>query len=165
MIRFTGLFQKDWWLLRLDPKLCPLLNINPEITDKQSTIAEGSIGQKPLRVNVRCCTSSGTHRYSNCNACPFMVSHAVIPIFGTLKFSCKHYVDCMTSGVIYLWLCECGCYYIDKTIREFCIRVRKHLYAIDLCNLLSPLGCHRAMDHGYKQIWVCFTALDRVHPI
>lgn len=66
--------------------------------------------------------------------------------------------------VIYLWLCECGCYYIDKTSREFCIRVRKHLYAIDICNLLSSLGCHRAMDHGYKQIWVCFTALDRVHP-
>lgn len=58
------------------------------------------------------------------------------------QWTCAHFVDCATQGVNYLWLCSCGSYYVDKTVQAFRIRIREHLYAANISDLLSPIGRH-----------------------
>lgn len=114
---------------------------------------------------IPCCEKPDTYQCSHCNICHFMVSYGVLANLAPTRWSCKHYVDCTTLGVIYLWMCECCSYYLGKTIRPFQIRAHKHLYAINICDLLSPLGRHRAHHHAYQPIRLWFTALEWVHPI
>lgn len=38
-----------------------------------------------------------------------------------------------------------GSFYVDKTIRPFQVHVQEHLYAAKICDLLSPIGRHRAL--------------------
>lgn len=78
-------------------------------------------------------------------------------------FDFPHYVDFTTKGVISLWFCECGSYYVGKTIRAFQVCIREHLYASRICDLLSSIGRHRAICHEYRYINMFFTALDHVH--
>lgn len=138
----------------------------PEITFRHPTSIRDRLVNSHYHTDAdaRCCGTKGTHCCSHCNVCQFLVSYGVLPCFGTRKWFCKHYVDCTTEGIVYLWMCECGSYYVGKTIRSFQVRAREHLYAINICDLLSPLGRHRVYPHGYRPIRVCFTALNRVHP-
>lgn len=99
-----GLLRKHWWLLRLDPKLRPLIKPLPEITYKQSTSIKDRLVRSHYSTDegLPCCDISDTHRCSYCNVCNYMVSHVVIPSLGTRGFSCRHYVDCTTQGVVFL---------------------------------------------------------------
>lgn len=79
-----------------------------------------------------------------------VISHgATIPSLSKKRLICLHNVECTTKGVIYLWLCECGSYYVEKTIRAFQIWIREHLCAAKICDLFSPIDRHRALHHEY----------------
>lgn len=95
--------------------------------------------------------------------CHYLAHDVKLPTFSSNKLVCPHFVDCTTSAVILLWLCQCGSVYVSKTIRPFQIHICEHLYATPICDLLSPIGRHRALQHEYRPLNMLFTALDKVH--
>lgn len=133
IIRFTqqhdqiySIIQKHWWLLRLDPKLCPPLKPRPEVT--YTFLRDQLVRSHYSDSTTRCCEIPGTFYCSQCNTCRYMASYAIVPSLGSGRFSCRHYVDCTTAGVIYLRLCECRSHYVGKTW-AFQVRIRKHLWS------------------------------------
>lgn len=110
----------------------------------------------------RWCSRIGTFHCGSCNVCNYL-SHGASSVSGKL-WTCAHFVDCATQGVMDLWLCGCGSYYIGKTAQAFRINIMEHLYAANICDPLSPIGRHRAIQHGYRPTQMSFTVLDHIHP-
>lgn len=76
----------------------------------------------------------------------------------------RHFVNCKTQGIVYMFICPCGAFYIGKTKHEFRKRMQGHFNAAILGNIDSPIGKHVALFHYYKVPDFKFMALNRIHP-
>lgn len=74
----------------------------------------------------------------------------------------RSFVDCNTYGIVYIYLCECGSFYLVKMIRPFIKRIEEHVYAISFEDLSTTFGYHAAKFHKYADFKFKFAALDRV---
>lgn len=149
----------------MDPKLVPFIKSNPGITYRRApSLRDHLVKSHYSPVDRLCCSTKGTFKCGTCNVWQCLSHSATIPSAMRKPWKCPHYVDCSTQGIIYLCLCSCGCFYIGKILRSLRVRIREHLYAAKICDLLSPIGRHRATSHGYKPIHILFTALDHFHP-
>lgn len=149
----------------MDPKLASFVKSRPHIRYRRSSSLQDQLvnSHHDSKSVMGCCRTKSPFQCGHCNICTYLSYGATIPSFLRKCLVCPHYVDCTTKGVIYLWLCECGNYYVGKTLRAFKIRIKAHLYASKICDLLSPIGRHRALHHEYRPIRMLFTALDHVH--
>lgn len=87
-----------------------------------------------------------------------------IHVFPTDGFSPpKHYANCQTTFVVYLLQCECGCYYVGKTIQKLCKRLYRHIAVMKTKNPDFPLGRHAALVHSEHFPKVSVLVLDRLH--
>lgn len=57
---------------------------------------------------------------------------------------------CHTQVIVYLFTCECGSFYVGKTMREFWHRIYDHTYAIEIGDLYSPISRHAGINHQYR---------------
>lgn len=82
-------------------------------------------------------------------------------------FRPTHYANCSTSGVVYLLICQCGCFYVGyvgKTKQEFHKRSFRHILSMKTSNPDLPLGSHIKDVHAGKFPQIKFLTLDRIHP-
>lgn len=105
-----------------------------------------------------------TFRCGSCPQCPFVDTRKSLKLPDGSVWKTKHFVNCNTSGVIYMFVCPCGAFYIEKTRGEFRIRMREHIYAANIGDLDSPIVFHIARVHKCKTTTFKFIALDGVHP-
>lgn len=66
--------------------------------------------------------------------------------------------------IVYLLQCDCGCYYIGKTIQKLWQIIYHHIWAMKTTNPDLPLGRHVAQVHNGRFPRVTILVLDRIHP-
>lgn len=80
-------------------------------------------------------------------------------------FQPKHFINCNTTGLVYLLRCDCGSHYVGKTKRKFWKRISDYVSDITTGILdKSPVARHFSEKHKYKTDSLKFTALARIHP-
>lgn len=65
-------------------------------------------------------------------------------------FHPKHYTNCRTFGIVYLLLCNCGCYYVGKAKMKIWRRAYRHIKSMQCCNPDVPFGRHFKNLHDGK---------------
>lgn len=116
---------------------------------------------KPYKGDI--CKTLGMFACGGCSYCQYMHKRINIDLPNRHTFHPKHYVNCKTPSIVYLLTCECGCYYIGKTINEFWKRIYQHLSTIRKRDLDVPIGHHMALVHPKSIPKIHFLALDQVH--
>lgn len=95
------------------------------------------------------CKYLGTFQCGGCNYCQFMLNDKKIRLpNGFFFFKHKHHTNCKTMGVVYLLTCDCGCFYVGKTMQEIWKRAYRHVLSMKMCNPDLPLGRHVTAVHG-----------------
>lgn len=98
----------------------------------------------------------------NCDVCEFIHDSREIPLPNGHTHKIKHTIMCQTVGVVYLSTCCCGCYYVGKTKRLFCIRIRDHIKPLFKRTTSISINRHVALKHNYNPQVMGFTALEHV---
>lgn len=88
------------------------------------------------------CKYVGTVRCGDYAQCPYFDTRKIIILPNGQIWQPMHYVNCKTSGIVYMFICPCGAFYIGKTKREFARRIQDHMYAVSIGDLYSPIGKH-----------------------
>lgn len=94
----------------------------------------------------------------------YIDSRKTIHLPNGMCFFPKHYSNCQTAGVVYLILCSCNCFYVEKTIQKLWQRLYRHIKAMQTCNPDLPLGRHVAQTHSGNCPKISVLMLDRLHP-
>lgn len=76
----------------------------------------------------------------------------------------RHFANCQTMLVVYLLQCDCGCYYIGKSIQKIWKRIYRHILAMKTSNPDLPLGRHVTQVQNGHFPEVTVLVLDRIHP-
>ncbi|XP_073460898.1 uncharacterized protein [Aquarana catesbeiana] len=158
------ILNKYWHLLTMDQTLAPFVPSAPTVTYRRPP----SIGDKIVNSEYKTCKGDpckvlGTYMCGGCHYCQYMDKRKNIILPNGQRFTPKHYVNCKTPAIVYLLTCECGCYYVGKTINEFWKRIYQHLGTIRKRDPDLPIGRHMAMAHPSSTPKVYFLALDRIH--
>lgn len=59
-------------------------------------------------------------------------------------------------------LCNCGRFYVGKTIRALWQRIKDHIYFIKNGKMTSPISLHVALYHNFDPLCITFFALEHI---
>lgn len=108
------ILKRHWHLLQADPRIKPYITNVTQITFKKAKSLRDRLFHSHLASNdsTQHCDRVGTFKCNHCNICSFIQECSKIRLPNGSGFHAKHFVDCKTAGVVYLFICECGCYYV-----------------------------------------------------
>lgn len=148
----------------MDTTLAPLVSDQPQITFRRAPSLRDKLVHSEYKTRKHDHTKqTGTFICGNCNYCQYMDTRKNVNLPNGEKFKSKHFVNCRTAGVVYLLLCECGCYYVVKTKLELWWRIYWHIVSINKKDPGLPLGRHSHAVHRDRTPKVRFLALDHSH--
>lgn len=126
--QMRGIFQKYWPLLMADNTIKKFLKSYPEITYRRAPSMRDMLVHSHHEIRGPLdYSNAGTFSCSTCDFCPFIFNSKNIPLPNGRIHRLKHRVTCKTIGVVYLALCQCGCFYVGKTKRPFLKRIKDHI--------------------------------------
>lgn len=103
----------------------------------------------------------GLLQCGKCKECPLMKK--VDYFLPNGKFhKVKQNIGCETMGIINLLTCECGCFYIGKTKRQFRRRIGDHLGDIRGGRMNKPICRHVGLFHKFDASVIKFCASEVV---
>ncbi|OCT89092.1 hypothetical protein XELAEV_18017710mg [Xenopus laevis] len=179
VIRFIGNYSsehkeirqilcKHWHILEQDKDLSEAIGNNPTITFRrcknlrdQLVHSHLSNDTKPTWLENK---TKGCYKCGGCQACPFIEKASIC--LGRLDiptYTLKHFMNCKTSGVIYLMNCGCGKRYVGKTKREFRRRILEHVGDVKHRRNTS-VARHINEIYNGKIEMLKFTAVDHINP-
>ncbi|OCT96309.1 hypothetical protein XELAEV_18013984mg [Xenopus laevis] len=145
---------KHWHILEQDKDLSEVIGSNPTITFRRSKNLRDQLVHSHLSNDTKPTwlgnKTKGCYKCGGSQAWPFIEKTSTC--LGRLDiptYTLKHFMNCRTSGVIYLMNCECGKRYVGKTKREFRRRILEHVGDVK----------HRTNTSMLK-----FTAVDHINP-
>lgn len=121
--KVRNILQKHWHLLHTDATLAPLVRECPLITFRRAPSLRDKLVHSELTVKQNIKKSCGTFPCGHYGYCKYMNTHRNIILPNGEDFKLKHYINCRTTGVVYLLTCECGSFYFGKTKLEFWRRI------------------------------------------
>lgn len=162
--KVNDILNKYWYLLLADPTLKPHITEKPSIIYRRAKSLRDNLIKSEFK-NKRGdpCKTKGTYKCGTCNYCQYMHTTKNVTLPNGCLFKPHHFANCRTPGVVYMLLCECGSFYIGKTIQEFWRRAYRHILSLQQCDPDLPLGRHATKMHGGKFPHITFLILDRVH--
>ncbi|OCT99589.1 hypothetical protein XELAEV_18005372mg [Xenopus laevis] len=169
IIRFIGNYcseQKEirqiltnhWQILEQDNDLTSVIGTKPTITFRRSRNLHDQLVHSHLSKNVKPTwlenRTKGCYKCGSCLACPFIERALIYQ---------EHFMNCKTSGVIYVMTCKCGKRYVGKTKREFRRRILEHVGDVKHRRNTS-VARHINEFHNGSLEMLKFTAVDRIEP-
>lgn len=148
--QIRGIMNKHWHLLSSDLTLCKYIKEYPEITFKWSgSIRDRLVRSHYTRNKDKQGDRPGVYRCGSCDYCELLLEGSPFQLPNGRIHSLKHHATCQTKGVIYITLCQCGAFYVCKTMRPLWKRMKDHYYYATVGNLNTPIGHHIAFQHNY----------------
>ena len=113
---------------------------------------------KPKQKTAIC--TRGISKCGQCSYCPWVLEGTTFKLPNGETFKPTFQATCTTKGVIYLMLCNCGAFYVGKTIREFKKRMYDHIYYSQYAKMITPVSRHLGLYHRFDVSQVKFIVLD-----
>ncbi|KAM4045688.1 uncharacterized protein ACNLHF_009542 isoform 2-T2 [Anomaloglossus baeobatrachus] len=144
-IRFIGTFDDKWsqamevlkihWeVLRLDPDLAEFVPERASITYRRGRNLKDQVVHSHLGKSAEGTTwlnkspVVGTFRCGSCKACSYVnKSHSFHSEVTGVTYTNREFINCNTTGIVYLAKCTCPKMYVGKTIRQFKQRILEHI--------------------------------------
>ncbi|OCT91964.1 hypothetical protein XELAEV_18015021mg, partial [Xenopus laevis] len=128
----THILTKHWHILKQDKDLKQIIGDGPLITLRRSTNLRDQLIRShltpPRKSSWLTNTTQGCHKCGNCMACPFILKTKVVTGRRDIpNYIIKQFINCKTTGVIYVMKCKCDLLYVGKTRREFRRRILEHV--------------------------------------
>ncbi|OCT63445.1 hypothetical protein XELAEV_18044541mg [Xenopus laevis] len=155
-------------ILEQDKDLSSVIGTKPTITFRRSKNLRDQLVHshlnnkgKPTWLENK---TKGCHKCGSCLACPY-IEKALAYVGREDKpiYTLEHFMNCKTSGVIYVMTCQCGKRYVGKTKREFRRRILEHVGDVKHKRNTS-LARHINETHNGCLEMLKFTAVDRIEP-
>lgn len=110
--------RRNWCHLSLDPKISKCVCTAPEMSFRRACSLMEDLVASHYSGSSRSdpCVIKGTFRCGHCEQCKLLMEGQVHVLPNGRWHKAKHYVDCTTLGVIYLFRCPCSVFYVGKTI-------------------------------------------------
>lgn len=105
---------------------------------------------------------TGTFPCGKCDVCSFLANSKDVPLPTGHVHNIKHCVTCKTIGVVYLALCQCGCFHIGKTKRPFFKRNKDHILPLFKKRTTTALNRYVGCQHKYDATLIRLYALEHV---
>lgn len=134
----------------MDPIIGHLLPSTPMFTFRRATSIQDKLVRSEFRdkSEKEHCKYKGTFICGSCRYCKYMYKAKEITLPNSDLFRPKHFANCKTPGVIYMLLCNCGCFYVGKTKLQFWQRAYRHIRSMQTCDLELTLGQHSSTVHN-----------------
>ncbi|XP_077344465.1 uncharacterized protein LOC143988608 [Lithobates pipiens] len=162
--KFKEILHKFWPLLLADPITKKHIKNFPEVTFKRVPSLKDKLVHSHFeqpKLDTREVTS-GTFPCGHCDVCCYVNSHTKLKLPNGKWHSIKHRVTCQTQGVIYLARCLCGGFYVGKTKRQFCIRIKDHIKPIIKKKMETAISRHVGLFHAFNPKFITFSALEHI---
>lgn len=160
------IMQRHWHLLLGDNTMCKYkyLSDRPEITFKRlGSIRDRLVRSQYARSSRQQQDTPGIFRCGSCDYCHLLMEGPSLTLPDGRVHKIRHHISYLNKGIIYIILCQCGAFYIGKTIRSFWKRMKDHIYYATCGILNTAIGHHVAFKHRYDPHVFRFAALDRIY--
>ncbi|XP_071984330.1 uncharacterized protein [Engystomops pustulosus] len=168
------LLQKNWGILRSDPRLHPHITAKPRMIAKRARNLRDSLVQshfqRPSQALGRGIQLTGSYPCGDCTVCPMILrGDSFQNPTNQEKITLRSYINCRSRGVIYGLICSCPKIYVGQTTQELRKRVQKHVSTInnaaqDLANgrQLSTVAKHFYAVHGNNPSKLKVVGLEKI---
>lgn len=157
------ILNKCWPLLTADRVIKKYIKSYPDITYRRSpSLKDRLITSHHSPIQASPLTTFGTLPCGKCDVCQFIYDSREILLPNGSTHTIKHTVTCHTVGKVYLATCRCGCYYVGKTKRPLCIRIRDHMKPLYKRTTTTAINRHVALQHDFDPQVIGFTTLEPV---
>lgn len=98
------------------------------------------------------------------NAAPISLTKLYLYITSTTTgetFEIKGRINCDSSYVIYVLMCDCGLQYDGRTSQKWCIRINQHRSNVSRGYLKHSVSHHSAIHHGCNFNHFFFSAIEK----
>lgn len=158
-----NILQQYWPLLTADHTIKKYIQPQPQITYRRSPSLRDKVITSHHAPKPEFSSSViGTFPCGHCDICEFIYDVREKPLPNGQRHKIKHKVTCQTTGIVYLATCTCGSYYVGKTKRQFCVRIRDHIKPLYKGKTSTSINRHIAVHHDFNPHVVGFTALEHI---
>uniref|UniRef100_A0A1B8Y0Y5 Helix-turn-helix domain-containing protein n=1 Tax=Xenopus tropicalis TaxID=8364 RepID=A0A1B8Y0Y5_XENTR len=162
-----SILQRHWSVLKGDRDLGPILPHVPNLVARRST----SLGDLLVHSHYSEFKESpahfltptvGSYKCHRCEACQYMAPMKSFQQPGSSHiFQIRQFINCRTTGVIYVGMCSCPMLYVGKTFRELRKRVLEHIGTI-INNKETPIARHIRDFHRSDVTAISFFGIEKV---
>ncbi|OCT67299.1 hypothetical protein XELAEV_18038584mg, partial [Xenopus laevis] len=162
------ILSNHWQILEQDKDLSSIIGTKPTITFRRSKNLRDQLVHSHLSRNVKPTwlenRTKGCYKCGRCLACPY-IEKALTYLGRENKpvYTLEHFMNCKTSGIIYVMTCECGKRYVGKTKREFRRRILEHVGDVKHRRNTSVARHINEIHNGSLEM-LKFTAVDHIEP-
>lgn len=163
--KLRDILNKHWPILQEDPILNKYISPFPQITFKRTKSLGDQLISSHFSVTPKIMHPKlGMAQCGKCSFCPWLKEGNSFILPNGEKFILKFYADCDTKGVVYLMMCQCGAFYVGKTIRHLRCRIRDHIYYSGEGKMITAVSRHLDLYHKFNTSLVSFIALTVIPP-
>lgn len=161
------ILSNSWNILKADRDLTSVLPHRPTMIARRAESLSDILvhshftESKPVRTHFLSPTV-GSYKCFKCEACKYMApTKEFMNSDSTRTYKIKQFINCRTSGVIYVGICSCPKLYVGKTFRELRKRVLEHIGTITR-NVDTPLARHIRDFHRSNTQAIKFFGIEKV---
>lgn len=163
--KLRSIYNKYWYLLAADQKVCKFIGSHPEITYRRSrSLVDTLVTSHHISINSIKNKSPGTYPCGRCNFCRFIISGRSVELPNGSTWTPKHRTNCQSVGSVYLMICSCGAFYVGKTKRPLFCRIRDHVSLISKHKMETSISRHVGLHHSYNLKCIGFFSLEHLPP-
>lgn len=107
------------------------------------------------------CGPIGNYTCGNCSCCRYLCKGQELRM-GRQYHVVKDFITCRSNFVVYVMFCECGFYYVGKTIRPLYKRIREHIYSLKSGKGAPRFIAHMREAHAGSVSGLKFTSVQRI---
>ncbi|CAJ0965044.1 unnamed protein product [Ranitomeya imitator] len=161
-----SIIRKNWHILGKDAELTDRLQRGPLFASRRSK----NIGDILVRNRITTDhtnwlnkdTPKGNYKCGHCNLCTQHITGNTVQI-GPIKHIVTDFISCKTTYTVYVIFCQCGFYYIGKTIRPLYIRIKEHFSSVRTGKGVPRLINHVRQCHAGNTHTLRFAGIARVY--
>lgn len=158
-----NILEKYWYLLLGDKHVAKFVSPCPSVTYRKAAsigdfLVHSDFNKNPDSIRI---TPKGLWKCGGCRACTCIQEgdHLLLP--NGYEQHLKQHITCDTAGIVYIMVCICGCFYIEKTRRPFGKRIGDHLGDIRGGRVNRPVCRHEGLCHKFD-IVIKFYPLESI---
>lgn len=145
-----NILERHLLLLCEDPILTKYVNSKPEITFRRSRSLRDKLTSSHYTNRLSSHTpANGMTQCGKCPFCPWIKVGTSFMLPNGELFVPNFHANCDTQGVVYPMTCKCKDFYVGKTTRNFCLKIKDHIYYSAGGKMITSISRHLDLYHRF----------------
>lgn len=162
-----GILKRFWPILQSDTEIRDVIICHPSVTYRRGrnfrdSFVHSHFQGPPTPPSWLTSPTVGSHPCGTCSFCEFIPKKkSFINPIDNHEYKIKDFINCKTSGVVYIAQCCCTLIYVGKTIQPLRRRICQHLSTINR-GVDTPISRHVRFFHDGNVKALKFWGIEKV---